>query len=60
MKIIGIDNLNRDNISDILICENVNEYYANKFIEVLNFTRNQPYFYQVVADDYKLYVFEGD
>jgi len=40
MKIIGVDNYNRENVSDILIAENItNEYLGNKMVEVLNYGR---------------------
>ena len=58
MKIIGVDNLNRDEISDILVCENITMFYANKFLEILNKNKHNSYFYKVVFDDCKLYEFE--
>lgn len=40
MKIIGVDNYNRENISDILVAENViNEYLGNRIVEFLNYGR---------------------
>lgn len=60
MKIISVDNFGRDNISDILIAENVNEYYAKLIIEKLNSNDNEHSynFYRAVNDDYSLYVFD--
>ena len=38
MKIIGVDNYDREMYEDILVCENVkSKYYANKIIDMLNY-----------------------
>lgn len=38
MKIIGVDNYNRENISDVLVAENVaNEYLGNRIVDFLNY-----------------------
>ena len=38
MKIIGVDNYDREMYGDVLVCENVtSEYYANKIIDMLNY-----------------------
>lgn len=38
MKIIGVDNYDREMYEDVLVCENVkNEYYANTIVDVLNY-----------------------
>jgi len=60
MKIIGIDNLNRDNVDDILICENIQTSYINHIISMLNnnIGNHDGYYYKAVKDDYKLYKFE--
>lgn len=60
MKIIGIDNLNRENINDILICENVHSYYINSIIKILNdgLKNQNGYYCKAVEDDYKLYKFQ--
>ena len=62
MKIIKIDNFDRDNISDELIAENVSGYYIEFIVEELN----QKYsgsrscdFFMGVPDDRVLYKFEG-
>jgi len=40
VKIIGVDNLNRDNVSDMLVAENItNEYLGNRIVEFLNYGR---------------------
>lgn len=60
MKIIAIDNFDRDWVSDILVCENVNEYYGKKIVDYLNkeVGGNSQNFYILKEDDYKLYVYE--
>lgn len=61
MKIIRIDNFNRDSISDILVAENVSELYALIIVEFLNEKYSgeaSSYFYIYRSDDYKLYTFE--
>lgn len=61
MKIIAVDNLNRDWIPDKLICENINAYYGRMIVDLLNEGYASPSsmnFYKLVQDDYPLY--EGD
>ena len=61
MKIICQDNFDRDSISDTLVCENVNEFYANFIRDCLNQKfggEHAPSFFKVVEDDHKLYIFE--
>ena len=61
MKIIRVDNYARENVSDKLVCENVNEYYGKHIVEFLNnkFSgEHSPDYYELVEDDYKLYIFE--
>lgn len=61
MKIIGTDNLcemiPRD---DILVCENIEPYYQELILSVLNGLSGEEglYIFKVVEDDYKLYSFE--
>jgi len=55
-----IDNFNRDNISDVLIAENVPESHAELIANLLNerlVTGQSPDFYVAYGDDYKLYKF---
>jgi hypothetical protein len=41
MKIIGVDNYDREIYGDVLVCENVkSEYYANKIVDVLNYGKS--------------------
>ncbi len=60
MKIIAIDNFNRENVDDMLVAENVNRYYGKLIVDLLNqkFSVNYDWFYKLVDDDYKLYKFE--
>ena len=61
MKIIKIDNFDRENVDDVLIAENVKEPYACCFVDFLNKKYSRPnasWFYVVVSDDYKLHVFD--
>jgi len=53
MKIIGVDNLNRDEIADLLVCENINEFYGKLIIDFLNQEEGY-YFYRLVEDDHRL------
>ena len=57
MKIIGKSNFDLETESDILICENVNEYYGNKMVEYLNSIggSNSTYYFKKVEDNYVLY-----
>ena len=60
MKIIRVDNFDKDFISDGLIAENVNEFFAKLIAKLLNkYTgvNSQDYF-KAVPDDHKLYKFE--
>ena len=57
MKIVGVDNYDRESCDDILVCENVkNEYYGNYIVDRLNEKRGD-IFYKLVNDDYKLFKF---
>jgi len=58
MKIIRKDNLDRDSISEVLICENVNPHYATKIIDSLNGEENSSDWFKAVPDDYTLYEFK--
>lgn len=54
MKLIARDNFARDYISDILIAENVNEYYGKSIMKALNTDYSNKYV-DLVEDDYVLY-----
>ena len=58
MKIIRTDNFNRDHVSDGLIAENVNEFFAKLIVKLLNkYTgMNSQDYFKAVPDDHKLYV----
>jgi len=60
MKLIKVDNYNRETFNDILIAEKINEEYTEKIAELFNENPNNPEcdWYRVVEDDYKLYRFE--
>lgn len=61
MKIIAVDNFNRETHDDKLICENVNTYYAKIIVEFLNNKISGDYsdeYFKVVEDDYTLYKYE--
>ena len=36
MKIVNVDNLNRESTADTLVAENINEYWGKKVVELLN------------------------
>lgn len=57
MKIISVDNFNRENVADILIAENVKESWGNHIVKLLNDKEHDdsPYFFRLVKDDYKLW-----
>jgi hypothetical protein len=60
MKIIKVDNFNRESISDVLIATSVSEYYADIIVRMLNKILGGTHaiaFYRAVEDDYKLYEF---
>ena len=58
MKIIAVDNYNRDWISDLLICEHVcNQLTAEAICELLN-KNNDMWIHKIVPDDHVLYEFK--
>lgn len=63
MKIIGVDNFGRDNVSEVLVADNIsNMHYANCMADALNaeFCADalSSTFYKVVPDTHKLYKWE--
>jgi len=61
VKIIKVDNFNREYISEQLIAENVSDYYAGIIAEDLNkrFSGNSsPDYFRAFNDNYKPYIFE--
>jgi hypothetical protein len=59
MKIIRVDNYNRDFVPDKLIASDVEKYYGKIIVDRLNKIEGEttPYFFRLVKDDYKLYKF---
>jgi len=55
MKIVAVDNFDRDNVSDLLVCEKIGEYYGHEVVQMLNKTFGGDRFYRLVEDGYKLY-----
>lgn len=58
MKIIREDNFGDENRSDVLVCDNVNEYYGRFMVDFLikQFSgSNSPDYFRLVKDDYVLY-----
>lgn len=60
MKVIGIDNYDRETVSDIVVAENLTENEAkgiannkNEEAEIRYGSDNQPIYYVVRDDDYK-------
>ncbi len=62
MKIIAIDNFDRDIVDDVLVCENVTgKMYGECMVKALNeeFSgSDMPRFFKLVPDAYKLKKFE--
>lgn len=60
MKIIRVDNFDREIIPDKLIATGLSECYAERIVKLLNDSEgnDSPNFYRCVPDDYKLQTFE--
>ena len=61
MKIVCVDNYDREFYDDILVCENIrNEKFGNIMVDALNSREgsNSEWFYKLVEDDYTLFKFE--
>ena len=60
MKIIGVDNYDRETVSDDLIAENVNPWNAKRIVDLLNEKESEDsnWFFKAVPDDHKLFKFE--
>ena len=60
MKIICVDNFQRDTKNDSLVAENINVHYGEYIVRLLNEHEGEhsPNFYKLVEDDYKLYKWE--
>jgi hypothetical protein len=60
LKIINVDNFDTETRSDILVCENIGEFYGKDIVKFLNQRGglgSMDYF-KLVPDDYVLYVWE--
>jgi len=57
MKIIVVDNFDRDTVSDKLIAKDVSAYWSKRIVELLNAKcrNSSSNFFRVVSDDCKLY-----
>jgi hypothetical protein len=61
MKIIAVDNFDREERDDELICENVSEHYAKLIVDFLNDKHSGEHaneYYMSVKDDHVLYKFD--
>jgi hypothetical protein len=61
MKIICIDNFDRETVSDVLVAENLNQFYGKLILDFLinNHTSSSgSNYYILVEDNYKLHTFE--
>lgn len=61
MKIVGIDNFNRETVNDCLAAQNVPPLYAEVVAEALNAKfsgDHSPIYFVVRPDQYELYRFE--
>lgn len=62
MKLVAVDNYDRETVSDILVAENVHSSFGNRIVELWtnNMLANQSEesFLKLVPDDYKLYEFK--
>ena len=57
MKIIKADNYNRELLNDELIVENLDKEKGEKIVDELNkLNRDDEIYYQLVKDDYELFV----
>ncbi len=59
MKIICVDNFDRENVDDTLIAENVSEHFVKVIVEPLNEKFSGSVYFRAVPDDHKLHVFES-
>jgi hypothetical protein len=61
MKIIKVDNHNKETYNDVLIAENVHAGYGKIIVDLLNNNarRSDSDFFKLVDDNYKLYKFNA-
>jgi len=57
LKIIAVDNFDREYVADTLIAENVNEYMGKRIVDALNEKEHESSqdFFRLVPDDYVLW-----
>lgn len=57
MKIIKVDNFGRESVADQLIAENVNEYWGNDIVDMLNSKQHEESsnYFRCVDDNYVLW-----
>ena len=58
MKIIRVDNFDRESRSDLLIAEKVDSNYGSFIVELLNQHADEEDFFKLVEDKFKLYKFK--
>jgi len=60
MKIVCVDNYDREIYDDVLVCDNVNDYYGKQIVEFLNDKAGEDNnnYYRLVGNDYELFKFE--
>ena len=61
MKIICVDNFNREHVSDSLVAESVSIFYGEKIVKFLNKTFSGDGaidYFRLVKDDTKIYKFK--
>jgi len=61
MKIICVDNFNRETHDDKLVCENIDKHYGEIVVNALNDRLSNEHsdaYFRIVEDDYVLYKFE--
>ena len=59
MKIIRMDNYNRELYDDVLIAKNISKMYGEKITDLFNTdNKDDNWFYKLVEDNYELFKFE--
>jgi len=61
MKIVNVDNFNRDEVSDKLVCQNIDKEIGKEIVEFLNDEYSgscAAHFYKLLPDHYRLYTWK--
>lgn len=58
MKVIAVDNLDWEHVSDILVAEGLSLYEAERMVKEKNNSDDGDKFFRAVDDKYKLYVYD--